>query len=154
MRRWFAGAVAVALAVAVVPLRADEASHRRAAEELLRAVDVEKTLQASIEASLELQLKANPGLAQHRKTMHKFLSKYMSYASMKDDLLQLYVTEFSEEELKDLTKFYRTPTGQKFLRKAPTLMKKGGELGLRRVQENVAELRRMIDEASKDGGKD
>jgi len=149
MTRWFVGAVAVVLMAAVVPARADEKSHRKTAEDLLKAMDVEKTMQASIDAALDLQIKANPGLARFKDVMKKFLTKHMSYASIKEDLIKLYVKEFTEDELKDLMKFYQTPTGKKFLKKAPVMMQKGGELGLKRVQENMPELKKMIEDSLK-----
>jgi hypothetical protein len=150
MIRWYMGAVAVILALAVVPARADEKSHRGAAEELLKLMDMDKLMQTSIDALLNAQIKANPAMARYRDVMKKFFAKHMSYASLKEDLIKLYSKEFTEEELRDAIRFYKTPTGRKFLKKAPLLMQKGGELGMRRLQDNIEELKKMIKEAMKD----
>jgi hypothetical protein len=127
-------------------VRADEKSHRAAAEELMQAANMEKLLQASVDVALNQQIKANPQLAPFKDVMHKFLSKHMSYAAIKDDLIAMYVAEFTEQELKEVTAFYKTPTGRKVLEKTPTLMQKGGELGAKRVQDNLPELQKMIEE--------
>jgi hypothetical protein len=123
---------------------ADEASHRAAAEEMLKAANTDKTMNAAIDTMLDAQLKANKGLVPVKDVMKKFLSKHLSYEAMKDDLIDLHVKEFSEEELKAVAAFYRTPAGRKFVEKQPVMMQKGAELGMRRVQENTAELQTMI----------
>jgi hypothetical protein len=144
----FAVAVGVLL-LAGVAVRADDKSHRQAAEELFKAMDVESMLAGAIDASLEAQVKANPALAQFKGVMKKFFNKYMSYASLKDDLIKLYTDEFTEDELKEMTKFYKTPTGRKLAKKGPSLMQKGGQLGMARVQKNTAELQKMIQDSLK-----
>jgi len=149
MTRWFVGAVAVLLMVAVVPARADEKSHRKAAEDLFKAMDMEKTMEASIDAVLEMQVKANPIMAKFKGVMKKFLSKHMGYSSLKEDLVKMYTTEFTEDDLKDMTKFYQTPTGKKLIKKTPQLTKKSMELGSKRVQENMSELKKMIEDSLK-----
>ena len=76
--------------------------------------------------------------------MKAFLSKYMSWASLKDDVAKLYTTEFSESELNELNKFYQTPLGRKTVQKMPALMAKGAEIGQKRMQEHLPELQAAI----------
>ena len=73
-----------------------------------------------------------------------FLSKYMSWASMKDDMVKIYVGEFTEPELKELAAFYQTPLGRKTVQKMPALLAKGAEMGQKRVQEHLPELQAAI----------
>src|SRR5262245_46489632 len=121
LRNWMAVAI---LALVAVPAWADEASHKKAAEELLEALNTEKVLAASINASLDAQVKGNPGLAPFKEVMKKFFDKHMSYKALKDDMIKLYVKEFKEEELKDLTKFFKSPAGKKYAEKMPLLTQK------------------------------
>lgn len=137
----FAGAPSVAWA--------DEKSHRAAAEDLLKAANTEQALQAAIDQTLAIQLKANPQLAPVKDVMKKFFAKHLGYSALKDDLIKIHMEEFTEAELKEIAAFYRTPTGKKAADKLPALMQKGAELGMKRVQENADELRRMIEEALK-----
>ena len=123
---------------------ADEASHRAAAEELLTEANTDKTMKAAIDTMLAAQLKANRALVPVKDVMRKFLVKHLSYESIKEELIDLHVKEFSEAELKEIAAFYRTPTGKKFIEKQPVMMQKGAEMGMRRVQENSAELQTMI----------
>ena len=100
---------------------------------------------------LAMQVQQNPALAPHQAQMKAFLSKYMSWASLKDDMAKLYMAEFSESELNELTKFYQTPVGKKTIQKMPALMAKGAEIGQKRVQEHLPELQAALaaDDAEK-----
>jgi hypothetical protein len=146
MTRWLS-VVAVVLALAVLPARADEKSHRKAAEELFETMDLQKYFQGAVDTMLKLQLKANPAVARYRDVLKKFLDKHMSYASLKEDLVRLYTKEFTEEELKELARFNRTPTGKKFMQKSPGLLQKATEAGAQRVQD---ELKKLVEGARKD----
>jgi hypothetical protein len=129
---------------------ADEKSHRAAAEKLLVISKTEETMKKSIQNMLDLQTKQQPVLKPLRPAMEKFFEKHLSYASIKDELIELYVAEFTEEELTGLAEFYQTPLGKKAVEKLPVLMSKGGEIGMKRVQENQAELQQLIrDELTK-----
>lgn len=145
MKRGLILAVAAAVLVGGAA-RADEKAHKAAAEKLLEVTDAEKNLQRSIDMSLEQQLKANPQLAPAKEAMKKFFNKHLSYAALKDDLVKMYMDEFTEEELKKVVEFYSTPAGKKMAAKQPVLMQKGGELGMKRVQDNADELRKMIED--------
>lgn len=123
---------------------ADEASHRAAAEELLVQAGTKQAMNASIDTMLEAQIKANKAIAPMKQVMRDFLSKQLSFESLKEELIDLYVKEFSEEELKEITAFYRTPAGKKLVEKQPVLLQKGVELGIRRVQASSAELQQLI----------
>jgi uncharacterized protein len=143
--------VALALMLMYASPRAwsDEKSHRTAAEELLTAMNIDKVMTASIDQMLAIQIKANPSLEPVKDVMKKFLAKHLSYAAIKDDLIKLYTAEFTETELRELTAFYRTPTGKRSIEKMPALMQKGSELGIKRVQDNSAELQQLIQEELK-----
>ena len=44
-------------------------------------------------------------------------------------IVDLYVKEFTEDELKELLAFWRTPTGQKAMKTLPSIMQQGGAIG-------------------------
>ncbi len=128
-------------------LRADEASHKKAAESLLALMGLEKLLSQSVDQMLALQVQQNPALAPYQTQMKTFLNKYMSWASLKDDMAKVYMAEFTEAELNDLIKFYQTPLGKKTVEKMPSLMAKGAEMGQKRMQEHLPELQAAIQAA-------
>jgi hypothetical protein len=131
----------------------DEHSHRTAAENLLIVMEVDKSLQPLADQVLETQLQHNPQLAPQREVLQKFLTKYLSWASVRQETITAYTHAFTEPELKQLTEFYATPVGKKASEKMPQLAFIAGQLGLRQAQAHQTELRQMLeDQKSKPGG--
>lgn len=122
---------------------ADAASEKEA-EKLLNVINMKTALEDSMSQMLNIQLQQNPSLGPYRKVMEEFLAKYMSYDSLKDDMIRMYGDAFTTEELKEITAFYKTEIGQKTIEKMPALMAQGGQIGAQRVQQHIGELQNMI----------
>ena len=75
--------------------------HRQAVEELFSVVDMASVINQTMEQSLQLQIRQRPGLGPYRDVMKEFLARYMSWDSLKDDFVQMYVKEFTERELRE-----------------------------------------------------
>ena len=150
---WYACLITIALGVSPVIAVGDEQSHRKAAENLLLVMEVDKSLPKIAEQVMENQLQQNPQLAPQREVLQRFLTKYVNWESVKEDTITAYAQEFTEPELKKLTEFYKTPVGKKANEKMPQLAFIAGQLGLKKAQANQAELRQMLeDPKSKPGG--
>ena len=124
----------------------DEQSHRKAAENLLIVMEIDKSLPKIAEQVVETQLQQNPQLAPQRDVLQRFLNKYLNWESVKEDTITAYTHEFTEPELKKLTEFYKTPVGKKASEKMPKLAFISGQIGLRQAQAHQTELRQMIEE--------
>ena len=123
-------------------------SQRKAAEELLYVLDIKNLLQRTTEQMLDLQIQRNPSIKPYKNMMMEFFSKYVSYESLKDELITMYSESYNENELREIIKFYKTPTGQKAIHKMPELMRRGAQLGLQRLENNKSELEEMIEKES------
>ena len=111
---------------------------------------MDTVLEESIERMLNLQIQQNPSIAPFKEVMLKFFQKHMSFESLKPDMIDIYSNAFTATELREINTFYSTPTGAKTIRLLPELMAKGGQLGAKRVQDNMQELQQMIkDEAER-----
>jgi len=62
------------------------------------------------------------------EVMEKYVGDPDTQAKVKDIATQLYMEEFTETELREMAKFYRSKTGQKALLKLPVIMNKQWEL--------------------------
>lgn len=144
--RLLAASLGLAVWLVAGPVAADEASHRRAAERLLDVSGTASTMASAMDVLLQAQLRAAPQLAPFEGVIRKFLDKHMSFDAIRDELVALYVADFTEAELDELAAFYRTPTGARSIARLPVLMARGGQIGERRVRANQAELVRMIQE--------
>jgi hypothetical protein len=120
------------------------AEQRAAALELLEALDVAGTLEASINTMMEIQMQTNPAVRSVESVIREFFRRHISWNALKGGYTDLYARTFTASELREMTAFYRTPTGRKLARAMPHLMREGAALGDRAVQEHSEELRRMI----------
>jgi hypothetical protein len=151
MRLWNLS-LALALVVSLAPAtltraHADDNSHRAAVLELCNVMDLEHVMQESMKRMIDLQLQQAPQIQNARPQFEQFFGKYLSWNALKDDYVKLYMDAFSEPELRELTAFYKTPTGKKAVRQMPTLLQKGAELGASRVREHMGELMQMLQSA-------
>jgi uncharacterized protein len=154
MRTMFYGCL-ITIALVLHPFVAlgDAQSHRKAAENLLIVMEVDKSLPQIANQVVENHMQQTPQLAPQRDILQKFLTKYLNWASVREDTITAYTHEFTEPELKKLTEFYKTPVGKKANEKMPQLAFIAGQIGLKKAQANQTELRQMLDaQQSKPGG--
>ena len=138
--------ITVALGLSPVVALGDAQSHRKAAENLLMVMEVDKSLPKIADQVVETQLQQNPQLAPQREVLQRFLTKYLNWESVKENTITAYTHEFTEPELKKLTEFYKTPIGKKANEKMPQLAFIGGQIGLRQAQAHQTELRQILED--------
>lgn len=142
MRSW--RLLLAALSIVPAGAGADEASHRAAVEELVRIMQIEELSARSMEQLLQSQLEQVPAMEPYRETLRAFYAEHLGWASLKDDYIALYQSAFDEAELRELSAFYKTPTGQKLLERLPQLIQDGAAIGVRRLQAHMPELQQRL----------
>lgn len=120
-------------------------SHYKAAEEMLISMNLPTMLDQSIESMIDAQTRHNPMMAAFEDIFRTFFHNHMSWKNLKDVYVQMYMDEFTENELREITAFYQSEVGQKAVNVAPLLMQKGMMIGEEIVTENLPELERMLD---------
>jgi uncharacterized protein len=138
--RWI---VAVFLIFTGVASFAQEGS-TAAAEQLLNQMQIQKSYAKMINNMVNLQIRRNPMMAPYRDVLMKFLNKYMSYESLKPDIVKIYAKTFTTKELKELSKFYASKVGQKAIRVMPRLTMLGRVIALAHLKGHTQELKEMI----------
>jgi len=141
--------ITLALGCSPVVALGDAQSHRKAAENLLLVMEVDKSLPKIADQVVENQMQHNPQLAAQREVLQRFLTQYVHWESVKEDTISAYTREFTEPELQQLTEFYATPVGKKASEKLPKLVSIAGQIGLKQAQAHQAELQQMMEERTK-----
>jgi hypothetical protein len=126
------------------PLHASEESHREAAKQMVEVANLDKMLTAmyqQINAVITQNLLAkDPCLAPIKEPLQALLTKYdqkiLNADVVKAEIQKVYQTEFSEDEIKQIVAFYKTPAGKKALEKAPVLAAKGMEIAQKEIDKN------------------
>ena len=115
--------------------------HREAALAYLEAKGTAKLLEKNCRLMLEKQLAAAPECAEHRSELEKFYLETFGFSGMKEDLIRLYAAEYTEAELRELEKFYRTELGKKSVAVEEKLVPAFARLLERRAAERVEAAR-------------
>jgi uncharacterized protein len=119
-----------------------------AAKELMDVTGVSKQMDGMIAAMAQGFRKGaedNAGAAAAEaatKQFERFMAKLMSYRQpMLDEFANLYAERFTLDELKSVTDFYKSPTGQKFIQEIPSLMQTGSQIGIKYSQKALQDLK-------------
>jgi hypothetical protein len=136
---------AAALMTGSLALAAPDAESMKQAEQLLRVIGMEETLAQATAQMVDAQTQQNPALAPFKTVMLEFFSRYMSFDSLKPEMVKAYADAFTAGELKELNAFYGSAVGKKAVTQMPAIMAQVAQIGTTRVQANIAELQSMIE---------
>jgi len=90
---------------------------------------------------LSAQLQLNSEEAEELKTIYRdWFEHDVDRQLIIDKIIELYDEAFTIEEIQILTDFYKTPTGQKFIKQSPELMKAAAEVGMQEAQNKQCKL--------------
>ena len=153
------GLIAAGLVLSVVGVNAQEASRRAMAEELLNLMNVQETIEKSfamikqmIPAQTEKikqvtgQTNMPANVSGQADKMMDMMAQELSWDKMKEDYIALYADTFTEEELKGIIAFYKSPAGQAFTKKQPELTKRSMEMSQKFMLQVMPKIQAMCKE--------
>ena len=119
-------------------------SQAAAVQELFGAMKLKAQVQQMPDAMINSEIRNNPGLMPFRDVMVTWLKKYMTWEAMAPDLTKLYADTFTEAETREMTAFYKTPTGQKAMAKMPEITQRSAMIGAQLGQAHSEELQKLM----------
>lgn len=90
-------------------------SPRQAALEFLIARGTPGALDQTIEMMIDQAVKAQPKIKSQRAELKRYYETIIGFEVLKKPMIELYLREFTPNELNHLTAFYRTPLGKKLV---------------------------------------
>lgn len=90
---------------------------------------------------------AKKRLAGIEKKVSDLVAKEISWPKIKGDQIKVYASTFSENELKELNDFFKTPTGQKFIEKQQDVLKASYQITQKHLQSMMPKLNKLLEEA-------
>ena len=148
--------IAVAAINVCSSLWADTEAHRQAAEQVLKLTNAHKMLEPMIQQMQQRQLKQLEEMNLSKDAyvitekyilqMNELIKAELTWDKMKDDYINLYASVFSEQELEDLTQFFKSSIGQKMVEKNPDLMHEVMLLGQNRLMKIMSQMQAISDE--------
>ena len=114
---------------------------KKIVDQVSGAVDKRYLSQESCDAAKPLELEFKQKLLDQ-------LLKNLESDEVKVDMGAIYAQVYSEDELRDLAAFYKSPLGKKYLQHQPELLQRSMELGQARVIELKPQLEKLAQEYS------
>ena len=74
------------------------------------------------------------------------LEQAVGWDKLKPDMVKLYTSNFDEQEMKDLIRFYESPLGKKVLEKMPTLTAQSAQLTQGKLEVAVPKVNQLLAE--------
>lgn len=118
----------------------DDAAKVAAAQNLIKASNAVDAMVAAMRANLPVQRQAMPQVPEEFWT--RFETRIVKEApALGDSMAVLYARMFSLREIQELTAFYASPLGRRFIENQPLLVAEGSAIGQRwgaRLGEQIA----------------
>lgn len=125
-------------------------SHKDAAIEYLKAQHAIESTQTGALFMFELKIQRNPDLSSFRDIITKWVKKHYTWENLSPAMIKVAMDTFTEIELREMTAFYKTPTGKKLLKKNPELMRESGKITTIVFEKYKADLDKMFEERIKE----
>lgn len=107
-------------------------------------ISVKRNYQAGIEGMMAVQRRTVKDFYLFESTFKEWVDKYISWESVEPDMIKLYRGHFSSEDIKELTRFYQTPVGKKYIENAPLISKETMKIGGDAAASNRKYLQEMM----------
>ncbi|WP_420908934.1 DUF2059 domain-containing protein [Acinetobacter modestus] len=108
---------------------------------------VHQIMASSIEQATqgqELNAKQKKAIENFNQDIANIVKQDFTWAKLEPEMIQLYVEEFTQEEINGMLEFYKTPVGQSTINKLPIVMQKS----LKISQQQMGELTPKIMQAA------
>lgn len=157
MRRPLFIAVALSLAAAAPAAAQPEpsAGEMEAVRELLEVSRTRETFIRGMELGLE-QGSGGRLTPEVKRALREFMDEHFRYEDLEPEFIRLYTDLYTEEELRGMTAFYRTPVGQRVIATSPELAVGSQRIAQERLQAVLPQLMELLTrvmEDSEPGGK-
>ena len=151
------------LALLSINVFGQQQSHTDAAKQLLDLMNADQSIEqaygqmysqlSGMAEQLGITEDQRPMFESYLERMVVVMKEELSWERMEPFVIDAYVSVYSEEELKELSEFYASPIGQKFVAKMPELMQATMEMSQKMMGElipRIAEIQQeLVAEARK-----
>lgn len=141
------GLLLMALLITAPLVQADEASHRASAERFLKLANADEMtapVYQQVSRMLTAQFSQMGGSMQYESILRKYqqraraeLDQTLAWEVMRDNLIDLYLPLFSEQEFDQLADFYESAVGRKLMAHLPELTRESMAISRERVETTV-----------------
>ncbi len=142
--------------------RADEASHKAKAEEVMTTLHLDRMVNGVMQNAMQqttalvsqryngsIPPAAAASLSDFQKKLAGVLEPQVGWAAIKPEYVKLFTAQFPEEQLDTILAFYRSPAGKALMEKLPGVEQEVGKTLQTRVQALQPQVRQMFEDFQK-----
>lgn len=147
-----AAALAVVFSLPFCASAADpvDPEFRKAAIELLAYLRTDEQLARVRETMVRREVESDKRWEEFQDELKAHLERYMGWVEVREFVIARYAAAFTEEDLKAILAFYRSPAGVKVLNHMERLKEEGFYAGVEAARSNLEELRfKMLEEGQR-----
>ncbi len=145
-------------------IMASEKSHIKNAKKLIEMTyqgDFGNSMIKLFKAQLDEQMRQLRTMYSDQKAFDKAYNNYIekcvkqikeaiSLDNIIDEMAEIYVAEFTEKEIKDFMKFYKSKSGKKFIKTMPIVTDKAMTIGMKQVEPIQPQIMKYAEEFQND----
>lgn len=140
-------ALLLACAAPAAAQPAVSAGEMTAARDLLEASRTRENFIKAMELGMEQGGMGEQLTPRIRQVLREFMEENFRYEDLEPQFIQVYADAFTEQELRDLAAFYRTPLGQRVVETLPEITAASQRIAMERMQEVMPQLMQAVMEA-------
>lgn len=143
-------------------VNAAKQTHEKLAEELLNLLQFEKMIMQTFEQIKRIQLvQMEDMIKQNEKNdmvyveeqLTEIMSKELNWEKIKGDYITLCSEAFTNEELRGLIEFHKSPLGQKYLNSMPRLVSESLQISQKHINNIALQIQGIIAASTKNSEK-
>lgn len=144
MKKLLTALVLVLAAAAPVAAQGEpSASEVAAIRELLEVSRTRENFVRAMELGME-QGGAGDLTPRVRQVLREFMDEHFRFEDMEPEFIRMYADLYTEEEIRGMTAFYRTPVGQRVIETLPELTAASQRIAMERLQTVMPELMQRL----------
>lgn len=150
----------IALTFLSTNIFAVEKANRNSVEELLNIMNMQSMLDdmysnidktfATMAESFGIEEDEKPILKKYTSKMTALMKKEMTWEKMKEQYIDIYVSHYTEKEVQDMIKFYKSDTGKSIMKKMPKVMKESMLVGQKMSGKFIPKIQNISKEMAKE----
>jgi uncharacterized protein len=137
---------------------ANGSARRQAAAELVKYSDSKRLLEqmhlqikqgfSAMMQQLGVQERDRPLIERYNEKLTALMLEQLGWDKLEQPMIDIYARVYTEQELREVTKFYQSPAGQSFLTKMPDLLRESMQLAQQNMQTVLPKLKALEQEAT------
>lgn len=151
MKRLSAVIFLAAIGLLIKPAFGDETSHRLLAAKLIDLTNGKDTMRAGFDSVINGVIEnmhqhgmPQQGVDEIKAAVAKWYDAEINFDDIRPKMVDVYVKDFSEGDLKQVVDFYESPVGQKVIKNLPGVMREGAVIAQEYTKAKIPSLNAQL----------